>query len=657
MMDNGINSVFQDNNLIDKSNKTSFDNSSQRGTRQSFGRSIINLLTTLALLLYTVTSQAAYNIEHMEPPFWWVGMKNQQLELLLHGKDIADLNPIINYEGLSVTKTTKVENPNYLFVNLEIAANTKPGTFTIRLNKAGSTQLTLDYSLLEREKDSANRNGFDTSDVIYLITPDRFSNGNPANDNVTTLREKLDRKNPSGRHGGDIQGMTKHLDYVASMGFTAIWCNPLTQNDQPIYSYHGYSITDLYNIDERFGGNNDYKEFVRQARAKGIGIIQDIILNHIGSKHWWNNDIPSPDWINFNKIKSGATRITNHSRTTVQDPYAARQDHKQYVDGWFVDSMPDLNPSTPLLATYLIQNSLWWIEYAGLSGIRADTYSYSDKTFLSHWVNSIMAEYPHFNIVGEEWATNPITVSYWQKGKINTDGYEGTIPSMFDFPLHSSMIEGLNEKEDWGSGFIKMYEMLSNDVIYPNPSNLVFFEGNHDTPRLFSQLNEDYDLYKMAIAYTLTMRGIPQLYYGTEILMRSPMQRDDCAVRSDFPGGWPGDKTNAFSTIGLSTQQKSAQALVKKLLNWRKSATAIHDGKLIHYSPLDGIYTYFRYNNKQKVMIVLNKNPQTTALDTSRFSQVITSETKAIDVISSNRYTLGEHMQVPARSALVLELH
>ena len=621
--------------------------------KKSLQKIITLLLLSTSFFLHSQASYAAYTIDHLEPPFWWAGMKNQQLQLLLHGKDIADLSPSIDYSGLSIIKTTRVENPNYLFIDLELNANINPGTLTVHLSKMGTTQLTFTYPLLKRDKNSANRKGFDASDVIYLITPDRFSNANVLNDTVTGLREKLDRNNPSGRHGGDIQGMIKHLDYIANMGFTAIWSNPLTENNQPQYSYHGYSSTDLYKIDERFGTNKNFKQWVTKAREKGIGIIKDIVLNHIGSSHWWMNDLPTADWLNNH---SPVKQYTNHARTTVQDPYASQQDHRHFVEGWFSDTMPDLNQSNKLLATYLIQNSIWWIEYSGLSGIREDTYSYANKHFLSQWANHIMAEYPNFTIVGEEWTTNPVIVSYWQKGKTNIDGYHGHAPSMMDFPLHTAMIEALTDEEKWGSGFVKMYEMLANDIVYPKPFNLVIFEGNHDTPRLFTQLNEDYDLYKMAMAYTLTMRGIPQIYYGSEILMLSPSVRDDGAVRADFPGGWPGDKINAFTGEGLSKQQKDAQNFLKKLLHWRKNSPVIHKGNLIHFFPQQGIYTYFRYNKKQKVMVVLNKNKHDTLLKTERFSEIINSETFGVDVISSKRYTLGKQMLVPARATLVLEL-
>ncbi len=582
-------------------------------------------------------------------------MNNHQLQLMVHGEDIARLTPEISYPGINLDKVVRVENRNYVFLELTIGEDASAGELEFRFKDGNQVVMSHPYPLLARDSGSAGRQGFNASDVIYLITPDRFANGDPANDNVTTLKETRNRADPSGRHGGDIQGIIDSLDYIAGMGYTTIWANPLTENDQAKYSYHGYSATDLYQIDSRFGSNEDFKQLVTQANKRGLGVIQDVILNHIGSGHWWLKDLPTVDWLN-GRGPNQVQLFTNHSRTTVQDPYAAKTDHRQFVDGWFVATMPDLNQQNPLLATYLIQNSIWWVEYAGLSGIREDTYSYADKRFLSEWSRRIMAEYPHFNIVGEEWTANPITVSYWQRGKNNADGYVSHLPSLMDFPLHEAMIAGLVEKENWGAGFVKMYEMLANDLIYPDPFNLVIFEGNHDTPRLFSQLDEDLDLYKMAIAYTLTMRGIPQLYYGTEVLMTSPKQRDDGNVRSDFPGGWQGDRSNAYTGEGLSEQQREAQAYLKHLLNWRKKATVIHQGKLMHYTPQNGVYSYFRYDDTNKVMVVMNKNDQATSLSPQRFGQVVGASTSGIDVISGKRFDMTQELQLPARSVLILEL-
>jgi glycosidase len=380
-------------------------------------------------------------------------------------------------------------------------------------------------------------------------------------------------------------------------------------------------------------------------------------VNHIGSNHWWLPDLPAKDWLNFPSGDGNGNFVpTNHNRSTIQDPYAADIDRELFTDGWFVDTMPDLNQRNPRLATYLIQNSIWWVEYAGLSGIREDTYSYADKAFLSEWGRRIMQEYPQFNIVGEEWSPNPLIVSYWQAGKQNKDGYVSHTPAMLDFPLYDALLKSLAEPESWNSGWIRLYEMLSNDHVYADPFNLVIFEGNHDTARLFSVLGEDQDLFRMALSYLFTMRGIPQLFYGTELALTSPPQRDDGKVRADFPGGWAGDKVNAFTGVGLTDTQLMAQQLVSRLLNWRKTASAIHQGKLLHFAPDRGTYTYFRYNEQQTVMVVMNKQPHPVTLELARFRQVLPAKVQATEVLTGAKLQLKQQLTVPARGVLVLDI-
>ncbi len=603
------------------------------------------------LLLPALAFAADTKIERIEPAFWWVGMKSEKLQLMVHGSDIAELSPQLSYPGVSVESVTRVANKNYLFVDLRIKPDTAAGKFELVFTR-GALTIRYPYELLAREKNSVNRVGFNSSDAILLIVPDRFANGDAANDRVAGFPDKLDRCNPSARHGGDIQGIIDHLDYIAAMGYTELWPTPLVENNQPDYSYHGYAATDTYKIDARFGSNADYKRMVAIARQKGIGVIQDIVLNHIGSSHWWMKDMPMKDWLSYD----GKYVPTYHARTAVNDPYASKEDKKNFVAGWFSKNMPDMNQKNALVATYQIQNTIWWIEYAGLSGIRADTYGYSDSAFLTEWSRRVMDEYPHFNIVGEEWSANPVVVSYWQRGKKNHDGYVSYLPSLMDFPLNESLRNALVADEDWNGGLKALYEKLANDYLYPDPSNLVLFEGNHDMSRLFSALNEDIGLDKMALAYVLTMRGIPQLYYGTEILMTGPKVRDDGAIRNDFPGGWAGDKVNAFTGAGLTAQQKDAQAFLKKLLNWRKSQPVIHSGKVMHYAPDHGTYVYFRYDGTSKVMVVLNKNKSAAVLATDRFHEMLTKSSSATDVMTGRRFDLGSTLSVPARSVLILEV-
>ncbi|MBU1479554.1 MAG: glycoside hydrolase family 13 protein [Gammaproteobacteria bacterium] len=668
----------------------------------------------------------------LEPAFWWAGMHNPELQLMLYSRDFPSLPQQLKLdiqgEGITLKSIEHTDNPHYLFINLDLS-QAAPQTFELVLystdlaSKTNTPLYRLPYTLQARVKGSRERQGFSNKDVIYLITPDRFANGDTSNDNQADMLEQVATNSPSNsnhpyypdaRHGGDIAGISQHLAYLAKLGVTQLWINPLLENNQAQYSYHGYSITNLYRVDPRFGSNEEYKALVSKANKLGLGVIKDVVVNHIGSNHWWLNDLPSQDWLNdatkmqlknqkskphltqsadtkSSVITSSVTspRFTSHRRTTVQDPYAAAQDHIDFVDGWFTDTMPDLNQSNPKLATYLIQNSIWWVEYAGLSGIREDTYSYADKAFLAKWSKAVMSEYPNFNIVGEEWTANPITVSYWQKGKINADGYTSDLPSLIDFPLYEKLIASLNEPESWDTGFIKLYEMLANDVVYADPSQLVLFEGNHDTNRIFSLVKENIDLYQMALTYVLTAKRIPQLFYGTEVLMTSPTEgRHDGVVRSDFPGGFANSATNAFTGQGLSEPQRQAQQFVRTLLNYRKQSPALQSGDLLHFVPQDGVYVQFRcvlntplsseqnaealksliQNNSQtrhnactqpsadKVMVIYNKNDKAIALDINRFASVLGDNSTATDIISGNTVSLNQAITLSHAGVTILEL-
>lgn len=607
------------------------------------------LLLTLSPL---VTHAQNYDIDRVEPLHWWVGMQNPDLQVMMYGNDIGDLTPSINYEGIKIKRIQKVENDNYLFVYLHIRDKTKPGAFDIILSKDGKQQLTHSYQLKEREKASAQREGFNSSDVIYLITPDRFANGNPNNDELKEYEDSLNRGDDYGRHGGDIQGIINHLDYIEEMGYTAIWLNPVLENKMPESSYHGYATTDYYKIDPRFGSNELYKNLSKEAEKQGLKLIMDVITNHSGSNHWWMDDLPTDDWVHY----PDDYQQTTHRRTTLHDPYASNVDKKRFTNGWFVRSMPDLNQSNPLLADYLIYNSIWWIEYAGLRGIRHDTHPYPGQEFTAKWTCRIMEEYPNFNIVGEEWSVDPLVIAKWQRGsKIPTD-FSSCLPSLMDFPIQTSLVNALTNKESGGTGFVKLYETLSFDYAYPNPKGLVIFAENHDMDRFYRQINQDYGLFKMGLTYLMTMRGIPQFYYGTEILMSNEKPHDHGQIREDFPGGWSSDTTNAFSGKGLSDKKEQAQDFIQKLVNWRKNNPVIHDGKLMHYAPRhDGFYVYFRHNEEKTVMVILNKNKKDTLLKTDRFYEMLEDYSKGTDVITGKTYPLGS-LDVPGRSALILEL-
>ena len=577
-------------------------------------------------------------------------MEVDKLQIMVHGKNISFLQPQIEKEGVEIERVNRVENNNYLFIDLSLE-NTVEGSFDILFTRLGKVETEYRYVLYGRDSDSKDRIGFNSGDVIYLITPDRYANGDMNNDSVSGLKERARRKNKDGRHGGDIQGIIDRLDYLEQMGFTQIWLNPVLENDQRTYSYHGYSTTDYYKIDPRFGSNKLYRELSEKAREKGIGVIKDLILNHIGSGHWWMKDPPTPDWVNNN----GKFIRSNHVHESVHDPHLTESERNLFTDGWFVKTMPDLNQRNKLLATYLIQNSIWWIEYADLSGFRIDTYPYVDKDFLSAWSERIVIEYPNFNFVGEEWSTNPTMVSYWQRGSNRHDDYSSFIPSMMDFPLQAALVDGLLSKDSWNSGIGDIFRILANDFQYGAPYDLVVFADNHDMTRIYSQLNERMDLYKMAMTIICTIRGIPQVYYGTEIAMAST--GDHGELRRDFPGGWPGDEVNAFTGNGLNEKEFDAQNFLKRLLNWRKHNLAVSMGDLVHYPVEDGIYVYFRRYEKEMVMVIINNNDRPKTIYPDHFNETIKGRTKGVNIMNDRVYYLSRNLDIPGKTAIVFEIH
>ncbi len=593
----------------------------------------------------------AYEIDRVDPPFWWQGMVHPELQLMVYGDGVGVLKPEVDAPGVTVTRVVRVDSPNYLFVYLHIEEEAQPGEFDI-VFRHGAAALTYSYQLLRKNPDASHTRGFDTSDAIYLITPDRFANGDTRNDNIDGMGDKVDRQQWGGRHGGDIAGIRAALGYIEDMGFTAIWLNPLLENAMPSYSYHGYSTTDYYRVDPRYGSNVAYRDLVAAAKARGIGVIMDMIVNHIGSEHPWMEDLPTRDWIN----NDGKFVITSHERTALIDPYASQADIQAFADGWFVDTMPDLNQRNPLLADYLTQNAIWWIEYLGLAGIRMDTYPYPDKHYMTEWTRRVMQEYPEFNVVGEEWSANQPTVAYWQKGKENHDGYVSYLPSLMDFPLQEAMRAALLQEETSFTGWVTLYRSLANDFLYADPNSLVIFPDNHDMSRIYTQLGEDYDLWRMAMLYVLTMRGTPQIYYGTEILMSNRASGDHGLIRSDFPGGWPGDKKNAFIGKGLSRQAREAQVFLKRLLNWRKAHDVVHDGSLMQFNPQNGVYVYFRYDEDEKVMVAMNKGKQAVSLNAARFAEMLTGHASGRDVITGKTLPVTDTITINARDVLLLEL-
>ena len=592
-------------------------------------------------------------IERVEPPNWWVGMKTNDLQILVYGNSINDLIPKISNSNIELTSFNKVQNENYLFLNISISENAKPDEVEIDFYKNNVLVDRYIFSLLEREKNASNVEGFDSSDVMYLITPDRFANGDSKNDDIKSMYERPNREYNRGLHGGDIQGIINHLDYIKDLGFTTVWLNPVLENNMKKSSYHGYSTTDYYKVDPRFGTNELFRELSINAKEKGIKLVMDMIPNHCGSEHWFFKDPPMDNWFN----NQSGFKQTSHRRETVQDIYASEIDKREHADGWFVETMPDLNQKNQKMSKYLIQNTLWWIEYARLSGIRVDTYPYSDKDFMSDWTLAVMDEYPNFNIVGEEWSDNPIVISYWQKDKINHDGYVSYLPTLMDFPLQISFTEALLDDFSWGNGFIKPYKTLASDFLYPNPNNLLIFPDNHDMTRFFTQVNNDIDLFKMGIVYYSTMRGIPQFYYGTEILMNSDENPGDHGlIRTEFPGGWSDHSKNAFTGDGLSNKEQKTQLFFKEILNWRKNNEVIHNGKLIQFTPKDEIYSFFRILDDKMVWVIFNRNDSLKKLNTARFEELISNKEFGYDVLNKKRISISDYIILEKKSALIIEI-
>ena len=611
----------------------------------------------LVILLTLGFNNYAQKINRIEPPNWWVGMQNNEVEILIYGENISSFTASISNTLIDLKQVKRTENKNYLFLTVDVS-KAEVGTFKIDFLKKGKrNNFSIDYELKERKKDAELRKGFDSSDAIYLITPDRFANADSSNDIVKGLREtKINRKDDYARHGGDIKGITNHLDYISEMGFTAIWPTPVLTNDMKESSYHGYAITDLYQPDPRFGTMEEYIELATKSKERGIKLIMDMVENHIGSEHWWMQDLPTNDWVNYQKeFLEGNTVITNHRRTTNQDSYASKKDKALMSEGWFVSAMPDLNQRNPLLATYLIQNSIWWVETLDLGGIRQDTYPYPDKEFMADWAGAIMEEYPNFSIVGEEWSLNPLLVGYWQDGKKNKDGYKSNLTSSMDFPTQRAIVDALNEEESWDKGLVKIYEGLANDFSYANPSKIMIFPDNHDMSRIFTQLKEDVVKTKMALGYLLALPRIAQVYYGTEILISDAAKPGDHGlIRTDFSGGWQGDKVNAFTGQGLSKDQKDMQSYLKKVLNYRKNSEAIHKGKTLHFAPDKGVYVLFRVLNDEVVTIILNKNDKPINLDLNRFEEVGLQGKQVKNIISEEIFFWENSLKLDKKGVIIL---
>lgn len=610
---------------------------------------------TFFLLLTFVTLTVNAQIERVEPAFWWIGMKNPQLQLLIHGTEICNRQVIIQYPGVKLLKSNRACSPNYLFVTLEINSKTaKAGKFEVFLKQPDKTDLSFTYELKNRRTDSALREGFNSSDVIYLLMPDRFANGDPANDNVDSQPEKANRSIDDGRHGGDIKGIQDHLDYIKELGATAIWCTPLLENNYDKATYHGYAISDYYKIDPRFGSNEQYVDFVTESHKKGLKVIMDMVSNHCGIWHWWMSDLPFEDWIH----QWPSYTQTNYKFNTLKDIHAAAIDKKLFIDGWFDKTMPDMNQQNSYFWTYFIQNSIWWIEYANLDGIRMDTYQYNDRDAMAVWAKAITDEYPHFNIVGETGLKSTQDIAFWQKDAINIMKYNSQLPTVMDFVLQTQLALCFNEHgKPWEDvGMNRIYNTLADDYLYANINNLLVFVENHDTQRFNYLTKGNIDKFKMAMSYLMTTRGIPQIYYGSEIGMTGNKDKGDGDIRRDFPGGWQGDSINAFTSKGRTKIQNEYYNYLSKLLNWRKNKPVIHTGLLTEYAPENDTYVFFRHNDKETVMVIINNNETEQMLKTERFAENLKSYTTGTDVMTGKIYDLTTPISLPKETTLILEI-
>lgn len=610
-------------------------------------------------------SDAGSRIERVEPLSWWTEMKTP-LQLLVKGEDISSWDVSIEGgKGVEVSAVHKADSPDYLFVDVKISGNAGPGTYYI-VFRNGSETFKYPYEIAARQEGSAARKSFTTADMIYLIMPDRFANGDPSNDATEDTAEKPDRKEYFGRHGGDIQGIIDHLDYIAGLGATAIWNTPLLLDNEPEGSYHGYACADYYHVDPRFGSNGLYREFVGKAHEKGLKVIMDIVTNHCGTAHWWMQDLPFKDWIHVFPEYTG----TNVCFSTNMDPNASQYDLNLQESGWFVPSMPDMNLNNPYVLNYFKQWAVWWIEYSGLDGFRVDTYPYNEKEPMSEWCAAILNEYPDFNIVGECWTSSIPQLAYWQGGNANKDGFDSHLPSIMDFPLQEAIWKGVpTDSQAWGEGMTKVYDCLSHDFVYHDLSKMMIFPGNHDTDRIGDVLKHNADRHRIVMAMMATMRGIPQIFYGDEMMFVSKdRSQGHGGLRVDFPGGWQGDEVNLFTEEGRASAAVNTDGkpvakgfaadmhdYTQKLFQWRKDKKVIHDGKTMHFLTRDNTYAYFRYDDTDAVFVYINNSRGKKNIPWSHYAEIAEGLHDGRNVITGESVQVSDSTVVGPRQVLVVE--
>ena len=620
-------------------------------------------LLSLSFIMTALGMNAAVKIDRVEPTDWYVGMKDPSLQLMVYGEGIREAQVSTDYPGVRVDSLVRLDSPNYLLVYLDLSG-AQPGEMKLRFT-LGKSKKDVSYRLKARAMAGEERKGFSNADVLYMLMPDRFAQGKDHKAQVKGMNPYVeDRSKPSLRHGGDLQGIRDHLDYFTQLGVTALWLTPVLENNSPdgkdgSSTYHGYATTNYYRVDPRFGTNEDYRELIADAHAKGLKVVMDMIFNHCGFEHPWVKDLPSRDWLNVPEWLSGKEEDkakylqTSYKLTPVLDPYAAEVDKRETVDGWFVPSMPDLNQRNPHVIKYLIQNSVWWIETVGIDGIRMDTYPYADREAMALWMKTLEREYPNFNTVGETWVTEPAYTAAWQKDS-KLSSINSYLKTVMDFAFYDRVnMAAREETDDWWQGMNRVYNTLCYDYLYANPSSVLAFIENHDTDR-FLRNGTDTLALKQALALLLTINRTPQLYYGTEILMNGTKEVTDGNVRKDFPGGFPGDKANCFTAEGRTRAQNDMFNWLSRLLHWRQGNEAIIHGKQVQFTPRKGVYVIARQAKGQNVLTVVNGTSEPAQMEVKRYAEIIGQATEATDILTGRKVALDKDVALQPRETLVL---
>lgn len=614
-------------------------------------RTNLRFFLTAILCAITASVSAKNAMPSIEPPFWWSGMNSPKLQLMVHGDNIRDAVPSIDYAGVTIDSIARLDSKNYQFLYLNVSPQAQPGTMTI-VFKNGKKSVKVPYEL--KKRDGIMPDAFSSEDVLYLIMPDRFADGNSDNNTLKELNfpVSVDRNDPNARHGGDLKGIENNLNYIESLGVTAIWLNPVLENDMPGGAYHGYATTDYYRVDPRFGTNDEYRNLIAESHKRGIKVVMDMIFNHSGSSHPWIDDLPSKDWLNY----PDGDKLTNFRLSTINDPYASDYDRTRSVKGWFVPSMPDLNQENPHMMRYLIQNSIWWIEYSKIDGIRMDTYPYADMAPMAQWIADVQKEYPGYNIVGEAWYGDVAGTAYWQRGsRLNKQG-DPNLPTVMDFPTMIIATQAFHENTlEYGQGLNKIYNRLSLDYLYENPKNVLTFLDNHDTDRFLLTEPQNLGSWKQGVAFLLTTRGIPQIYYGTELLMHGDKKKTDGDVRKDVPGGFPGDTINAFSKEGRTALQNEAIDFLSKVATWRKGNKVISEGTLKHFMPENGMYVYERRLGDKRAVVIMNGTDRQLSVDMSIYKEILPTGSTLKDVITGEEFTITPEIHFAPRALYILE--